>query len=601
MLPGVVDKEVDLLLRSLNKEEAEILYASFETYEEVPCDIDTFATDPYFLGGLWGGSAKLFSVWREKLKELFPHKLLPSPYIEIIVTGSIGTGKSTFSYIGLAYNLYRLLLIDNPQDYFGLGPTTDIRFFLFNVTLDLAFDAGFNDFSKIVSISPFFKNIFSTPKDEASLIFPKNIGITVASQAKHILSKAVAGGILDETNFEWRDKQVYNAYTSALRRMESRFMKDGRVVGHLYLVSSNVDESDFTETHAQEIDKVATSLVVRASLFDTQKEKEGVYSGKTFKVFTGDKFRTPSIPTKKEDLSQYPEDRLLDVPVEHKDSFKKDIVNALRDIAGITTSRTRKFLRDPSLIKKIVKVFNVAPDKQLELSYSGSDQLFDYLDINKLGVFLYQNDGAPRYCHLDLSLGGDAVGFAMSHLSGYLEMNLSDEDASSFVKERRITAYNLNTVSTDLHIENVPIIKTELCLSIIKYKNERLPLFKLRKFITDLSDFEFPITWVTADSFQSADTMQLLSNLGYQTEVLSVDRQAGPKLMPAPYQYFYNAMPDGRVLIPNYSFAINELKDLNDIDGCIDHPANNGTKDCIDAIVGSSYKAFIHSRETIML
>lgn len=591
-------KEVDLLLSSLDNQEAEVLYAMIEGYEEPPVDIQTFIEDPYFAGNMWDPDQgiQLYPAWMAHAKDIFPHNLLPSPYITIVCSGSIGTGKSTFGYLCTLYNVYRMILLSNPQAYYKLGLTTNIKFAVFNVTKDLAEDETYSSIHNIVSASPFFKNLFTTKRDEVGLNFPKNISFVIASQASHLLSAAIAGGILDESNFEHRENQVYNAFTNASRRMESRFMKNGKVGGQLYLLSSNQTESDFTEMQAEKLNKSSNGKVIRMSLFEAQKHKPGVYvSGKWFKVFCGSKFMDPFIidDDTKHLLPSLPSDRIIDVPEEHRDSFEKDLVSAIRDIAGMSTPRGLKYILDPEkMLKPIIKVAHAGPQNYITLTFDGPDQIMDFIDQNQLTLFLQENSYAPRYVHLDLSsTGQDAAGLGISYCSAFKEIKKSHviTDPLKIIKEQL----------ADDDSEVVPIIRCELALG-IKKADLRVPYEKIRRFIRSLSDYGFPITTISGDTYQSEDMFQIMQGYGYTTEIISCDKlergqKAGLKSRPKPYAYFYNAMVENRVEIPNFALLEAELKDLNEIEGVVNHPSN-GTKDICDGVVGSTYCCYKNTK-----
>jgi len=43
----------------------------YEDYNEIPVDIDTFITDPYYLGKAWmdgAGNCKMYPFWRKVLR-----------------------------------------------------------------------------------------------------------------------------------------------------------------------------------------------------------------------------------------------------------------------------------------------------------------------------------------------------------------------------------------------------------------------------------------------------------------------------------------------------------------------------------------------------
>ena len=99
-------------------------------------------------------------------------------------------------------------------------------------------------------------------------------------------------------------------------------------------------------------------------------------------------------------------------------------------------------------------------------------------------------------------------------------------------------------------------------------------LYKLRE--TGLN-----LRWVTADSFQSADMLQMLQQQKFITGSLSVDTSMRP------YELLKTALYDGRVKLPDHERAMTELVRLErDIQhGKVDHPSN-GSKDIADAIAG---------------
>lgn len=60
-------------------------------YDEIPVDIDTFLTDPLYLGEFTNRGRNLtYRKWPEALRAWFPNPLAPSPYVEVALTGAIG-------------------------------------------------------------------------------------------------------------------------------------------------------------------------------------------------------------------------------------------------------------------------------------------------------------------------------------------------------------------------------------------------------------------------------------------------------------------------------------------------------------------------------
>jgi hypothetical protein len=93
---------------------------------------------------------------------------------------------------------------------------------------------------------------------------------------------------------------------------------------------------------------------------------------------------------------------------------------------------------------------------------------------------------------------------------------------------------------------------------------------------------------VTADQFQSEDTLQLLTKMGYETNTLSLDKSKEPHIT------FRNALYEGRCELPDFKLMIKEFTDLVDKGKKFDHNVNS-SKDITDAVVGSHYTAFQNS------
>ena len=77
-------------------------------------------------------------------------------YLEIVLCGSSGWGKTYFSCIAIGYMLYKLLCYHCPQVEFGLAPGTSIVLIQQNKTYNLARKVVFDQFAEIIRDSPFF-------------------------------------------------------------------------------------------------------------------------------------------------------------------------------------------------------------------------------------------------------------------------------------------------------------------------------------------------------------------------------------------------------------------------------------------------------------
>jgi hypothetical protein len=89
---------------------------------------------------------------------------------------------------------------------------------------------------------------------------------------------------------------------------------------------------------------------------------------------------------------------------------------------------------------------------------------------------------------------------------------------------------------------------------------------------------------VSFDSYQSADSMQILRQKGFVTGTQSMDRSS------LAYDVTKTAFYDGRIKAPQHEKALSEIVRLerDPKSGLIDHPPNF-SKDCADAVAGVVY------------
>ena len=135
----------------------------YSDFEEVPVDIMTFISDERYLGrGLYSvdeftGERKctVFPYWLDKLKEIFPDNLT-TRYNTIVLTGSIGLGKSFIAVICQLYLLYRMMCLKDPYQFHQLQPIDKITFSMLNVTLEAAQGVGWDKMQQLLQSSDWF-------------------------------------------------------------------------------------------------------------------------------------------------------------------------------------------------------------------------------------------------------------------------------------------------------------------------------------------------------------------------------------------------------------------------------------------------------------
>jgi hypothetical protein len=346
-----------------------------------------------------------------------------------------------------------------------------------------------------------------------------------------------------------RDRELYDQavslYNSIARRRESRFMDMGHIPGILTLVSSKKYPDDFLHRKIQE----AHDRPDRVYLYDKRvwDVKPWAFGKKRFRVFAGDAVRKPRILAAGEKVPPKDADLVVRVPEEYRHQFETDILEALREIAGHSVIATHPFFLNRDLLS--------AAFGKTRSILSREDT--DFQDTN---VLFYParwkgTEEFPRFVHLDLSLVKDSAGLAIGHCRGF----------------RRIR----RGIELD---EILPIIRFDCLLEIRPPRNGEIQFEKIRTLLYKLRECGLPIKWVTTDSCQSSDTLQILGSRGFIVGEESTDKT------PWPAEITKAAVYDQRVEAPEHAKCRWEMVRLErDPDPSkIDHPPL-GSKDVWDA------------------
>jgi intein/homing endonuclease len=476
----------------------------------------------------------------------------------VFVHNSIGWGKTTLAKLAQAYNIYRLTLMKDPHEFYGLLNTTHIAFLCFSATLDLAGET-YDEFLDLIGGSPYFKDIAATNDKEGRLVkFPKKIIVKPASTVTHTLGAAVLGGILDEMNFHRAGVTgTYNAYASVLRRMGSRFEKDGYIAGQLYTISSETDISSFMEKVVSDW-RYKPGVLVRAhSVYSTGKRK---YKDK-FKVYVGDGIKPPRILQSTKEITQDIEDYIIDVPLVYKPDFETNIYDALRDISGIPATSRRRFYPTMKSILDVAVLPNVFYGDTVSLPFKGEESLLDHCDLDMLGKL---DKKRPRNIHIDIASSGtgDRLGLGSSYFRSY----------------KRVTRTKLETGES--YIANEPFMVTDMAVGVEAVPGYEIPLFKVMEFIIALIKHGYNIYEVTADGYQSTYLLQILKRKDIKARVISCD-----KTDYAPVTLKHGIL-ERRCVLPKNALLIKELSTLIREKNKIDHPEES-SKDIADGVTGS--------------
>ncbi len=549
-LCGMIWKDLqsgDRLLQSIRN-------SDYAKYKQKPVDIETFLHDPYFM------NAKGV-IYPEVLKELI--EINSGKYVEVVFTGGIGSGKTTAALYTTAYQLYLLSCMTDPHKSFDLDPATEILYVFQSIRKQAAKEVGYNRFRSMIEGSKYFMTEFPFNEDlKSKLVFPDRIEVhPVSGEDTATIGENVMGGMIDELNYMavveqskaaldgGTYDQAVTLYNSIARRRKSRFMKYGQLPGILCLVSSRRYPGQFTDIKEKEAKTDPQIYVYDKCTWDV---KPDAYSGEKFPVFIGDEFRKARILEHKE-VAAFEKDDLADkikmIPIEHHQEFERDIINALREVAGVATLARFPFIMDTEAVKDSM-------DHGIKSIFT--TQWADY-ETRKLKIVpsRFVNPHIPRFAHVDLGLTSDSAGVAIGHVTHFDEV------------------WRGNTPET-LHF-----IRIDGVVEIRPPKGGEIKFWKIREMFYKLRELGLHLKWITYDSYQSVDSLQLLYQQGFKTGNASLDTDLRG------YEAAKTALYDKRLIMPDHDMLRREFVSLERDPklGKIDHPPH-GSKDCSDAVAG---------------
>lgn len=568
-------------------------------YEQTPADLETFVYSDDYLGLSLGKN--IYPKWFDHMQYFSEPS---NKILEVFFTGPIGVGKTSIAVAGILHQIHKLLCLKNPQSYYNIISDDIIAFAFFNVVLTLASDVTFNKVAALVNLSPFFLDHLA-PKREKKILegmaFKKNIAIMIGSKFTHGLGYNLFGGVIDEANFfrvgdNIQTSNIMETYTGILRRMESRFMgSGGNIPGQLYIVSSKKETSSFLEVHIENNKSNPRTYTVDEPIWKF-KSHLNIYSGVTFKVMIGDQYADSRIISnikqnpKTGDYfiddsiseSEYPEGyKLIDVPIEYGSSFSQNLDKSIRDIAGISTYGQLNLISNRSNLRRALKhlIKNsewLVPMKKSAFSLDfgdATDRIMNYMNVGLFKDYLdLVGSGFPRCIHIDVGVSGDALGFAMS------------------------TIYDMGVVENinqqgELQVDIEEKFRVELMFRLLPREGQQIPLMRIVNFVHELKRvFNLNIFKISFDGYQSTVLMQQLQQLGFNTRLLSVDRDD------VPYLALRDLIDSERIEFYNNEDLILELSELIHYKDKkkIDHPMifstkETGRKDLADAVCGSVF------------
>lgn len=283
------------------------------------------------------------------------------------------------------------------------------------------------------------------------------------------------------SNMHLEQNKVMETYNNIYERISSRFTRDGVNWGTMFLVSSKKSEYDFLESYIRRQKGKPHFYVADAKIWDVK--PMGVYSGKKFNLAVGGSNLPSKIIPDDEDPKAYERQgyEVIQVPIEHKQSFELDMQSAIMNVAGISISHVLKFMNIEQIQKCYTDDSNPFVEEVIKIGLNDSSLIQDYFKADTVPEIIYSR---PIFIHLDMAVSGDNAGIGAVAAMGFVNTSEYDINQGKVVETRKM-AYR--------HVFNVEISAP---------KNDQIHFAKVREFLYYL---KFHLGWnirgVSADGF----------------------------------------------------------------------------------------------------
>jgi hypothetical protein len=320
----------------LTDEEKLLIFCKINGYNKIPPSIEQLYSDEYFLGGteFFDKGNNLFDYWKKSLPIIYPSSVLTAkPFL--VLSGAIGTGKSTVSRLCLAMTYARLLCMNNPSRTLKLTPKP-FSAVIYHRDEEVArkeFKYWFTQ--EVLEKSPFFKNTKKSFKFQVLTSGP-------LSQAG--LGSDVLVYIISEINFYPNQEKAQGIVETAYGRFTSRFDRDAMTkVGNLIIDSSAKGNNSCTEWF---LDNSPSDLTwyCKPTHYEVKPQSYKESHGRTFPVYIGDGKYPPQILAEDYKLAEDQDpDRVLRLPWQLMVECKLNLEKTLQDKCGVSTSASDSF------------------------------------------------------------------------------------------------------------------------------------------------------------------------------------------------------------------------------------------------------------------
>ena len=174
----------------------------FQIREIVP--IEEWIDSPYYAGP---DAASIYPYWKQHIINIFNS---PVRINEVILTGGLGTGKTTIANILLLRRIYELSCYTNIPALFNLMASSKLMFAYFNINMAQALLTGYGQLKEMIDNCPYFQEKFPRNiRKDSEINFPQaNMMVRFASGTQHTIGTNLVGSVLDEAKFFSKTEKI---------------------------------------------------------------------------------------------------------------------------------------------------------------------------------------------------------------------------------------------------------------------------------------------------------------------------------------------------------------------------------------------------------
>lgn len=501
-------------------------------------------------------------------------------YLHSDLTVTHNTGKTYLLRMLIHYITIYVHCLRHPQLYYNLSPTTNLSIYVMSFVSEKANQLLLKPIYDMFEMSPRFirvdrqdqvpvkqweygleKIIWSKAATFGKLTLESKLSLNIGTSFLDFIGADLLFLSVSEINFFIEQAgtthdEIFRLYSDGLDRIKATV--GGNYLGMVYLDSSANDiENPIEKYILNDLQKQDNIFFKRRSRWDARPHMFPIWNktGETFKICTGDGSTPAQIIENEKQLKEINKSLIIDVPIDVKSEFERNLIKSIKDIAGVPTQRENRLIQDYELIKNMFNNENLeniegvitadSADSPEKLIWNQVKDKFFVKNIEEK-YKIKRAIKEPRWVHVDpaVSAHGDLAGIAMGHME------------RSKILQR-----------------NMYILDFAFCIGPGK---NGINLSAIENFILDLKyEGNVFVKYFTSDSFQNVQFKQNLARCGIETSVLSVDRTIDP------YLYFINCLHEQIIKCGKNIFLKNNLLSL-----IIEK--NNKGKDKIDHIKGAT-------------